>query len=145
MSKDHVDISATSAAFRNLQEDSRTLKNKHEAFLRRIPSPITSPAGSTFTSPANPNSTLPNSPHYYSGNLSNLSPDTNSVLRARRPRKISVSLTDISQLSDQNAELLSKVEKLESESLQTEQAGRRRLRNLEKVGLHSRNFDPSKQ
>ncbi|KZP06737.1 hypothetical protein FIBSPDRAFT_763921 [Athelia psychrophila] len=127
-----LDISATSAAFRNLQEDSRTLKNKHEAFLRRIPSPITSPAGSTFTSPANPNSTLPNSPHYYSGNLSNLSPDTNSVLRARRPRKISVSLTDISQLSDQNAELLSKVEKLESESLQTEQAGRRRLRNLEK-------------
>ena len=112
------------------------LKQKHEAFLRRIPSPGTSPAVSTVASPINPTTPLPNSPHYYSGTLSHLPADANSILRSRRTRKISVSQNDIALLSDQNSELLSKVERLEVESMQTEQAGRRRLRNLEKVRLY---------
>lgn len=130
-----TDISATSAAFKSLQEDSVVLQNKHAAFLRRIPSPTTSPVNSTVVSPATPIKSLPNSPHYYSDNLSHLAPDTNTSLRPRRARKVSVSQNDIDLLSDQNAELLVKLDRLESESVQTEQAGRRRLRNLEKVSL----------
>lgn len=47
-------------------------------------------------------------------------------------RKISVSTTEISHLADQNAELLDKLEKLESESFSADQSGRRVLKRLEK-------------
>lgn len=56
-----------------------------------------------------------------------------SAPRPRRSqRRISISSSDLALLSDQNAELLAKLEKLESESNQNDQAGRRKLRNLEK-------------
>jgi hypothetical protein len=47
-------------------------------------------------------------------------------------RKVSMSTADISLLADQNAELLQKLEKLESESTTADQAGRRELKRLEK-------------
>ena len=47
-------------------------------------------------------------------------------------RRVSVSPADLALLSDQNAELLAKLEKLEAESIQADQAGRRKLRGLEK-------------
>lgn len=45
---------------------------------------------------------------------------------------MSMSTADISLLADQNAELLHKLEKLESESTTADQAGRRELKRLEK-------------
>jgi hypothetical protein len=95
-------------------------------------------------------SPLPETPHFYSASLSRqgsesgiehssfadpfiVSPDPQPYLgRPRRTRKISVSPADLALLSDQNAELLSKLEKLEAESVQADQAGRRKLMKLEK-------------
>jgi phage shock protein A len=48
------------------------------------------------------------------------------------PRKISVSTSEISHLADQNAELLEKLEQLESDSFSADQSGRRELKRLEK-------------
>ncbi|KAF8897908.1 hypothetical protein BD779DRAFT_1796465 [Infundibulicybe gibba] len=47
-------------------------------------------------------------------------------------RKISVSPADISLLSDQNAELLDKLERLEADSFSADRSGRRALKRLEK-------------
>jgi hypothetical protein len=47
-------------------------------------------------------------------------------------RKISVSTSEISHLADQNAELLEKLERLESDSFSADQSGRRELKRLEK-------------
>jgi hypothetical protein len=49
-----------------------------------------------------------------------------------RPRRISVSPRDISLLADQNAELLQKLETLESEAQTTDRSGRRALKQLER-------------
>jgi len=56
--------------------------------------------------------------------------------RYKTRREVSVPTLDISLLADQNAELLSKLEKLESEATSADAAGRRELRRLEKdIGL----------
>ena len=83
---------------------------------------------------------LSQTPHYYSVSLPRSA--TNSyfgnasasrlLANERRARKISVSHADIALLSDQNAELLQKLEKLESESTHADQSGRRVLKRLEK-------------
>jgi len=52
--------------------------------------------------------------------------------RYKTRRGVSVPTLDISLLADQNAELLSKLEKLESEATSADAAGRRELRRLEK-------------
>lgn len=132
-----IDIGVTSAACKSLHENSLVLRNKHEAFLRKIPfSPAHSPSVSVSQSPANPSTPLPLSPYFYGANVphwsansstSALSPPT----RRRHTRKISVSQNDIALLSDQNAELMSKLETLETECAQTEQTARRKLRQLE--------------
>ena len=126
------DMSITSAARQNLRKDSLVLKTRHEEFLRRISSPSQSPTISAANSPAIFTSSLPSSPHYYSANLAVETITNESPLSSRRGHRISVSQNDIALLSDQNAELLSKLERLESESVQAELAGRRKLRKLER-------------
>jgi hypothetical protein len=125
-------MSITSAARKSLHKDSLVLKTRHEEFLRRISSPSQSPTVSAANSPATFTPSLPSSPHYYSANLAVDTITIESPLSSRRGHRISVSQNDIALLSDQNAELLSKLERLESESAQAELAGRRRLRKLER-------------
>jgi hypothetical protein len=54
------------------------------------------------------------------------------MMYPKRPRRISVSPRDISLLSDQNAELLQKLETLEAEAQTADRSGRRALKQLEK-------------
>ncbi|KAH7909393.1 hypothetical protein BJ138DRAFT_1089561 [Hygrophoropsis aurantiaca] len=129
------ELNMTTEVCRSLYENNLELKNKHKALLARLPvSPASfSPPGSSNPSPISPTSSLPHSPHYYCTDLPRLSSKSNlTAPRIRHHRRISVSPSDLATLSDQNAELLSKLEKLESESVQADQAGRRKLRNLEK-------------
>ena len=85
-------------------------------------------------SPASSDSQLPQSPHYYSLEDSHASASAPAFIPRPRShyRRVSVSPADLALLSDQNAELLAKLEKLESESIQADQTGRRKLRSLEK-------------
>ncbi|KAG1735044.1 hypothetical protein EDB19DRAFT_1879277 [Suillus lakei] len=127
------ELSVTTAVCKSLYENNLELQNKHKALLARLPasSASVSPSGSSASSPATPGTPLPHSPHYYT-NLSSSRASTSASRSRRSQRRVSVSPADLALLSDQNAELLSKLEKLESESVQTDQAGRRKLRGLEK-------------
>lgn len=114
------------------------LKTKHEALLSRIPlSPniaaksVSSPTPSPHSSPS------PLRPLYSTGrSVSDASPSDHVLSRSYsytpRYRRISAPPVDISFLADQNAELLSKLEKLESEATSADMAGRRELKRLEK-------------
>ncbi|KAG1906841.1 uncharacterized protein F5891DRAFT_998991 [Suillus fuscotomentosus] len=127
------ELSFTTAVCKSLYENNLELQNKHKTLLARLPtsSASVSPSGSSASSPTTPGTPLPHSPHYYTNTSS--SHANTSVSRSRRSqRRVSVSPADLALLSDQNAELLAKLEKLESESVQTDQAGRRKLRCLEK-------------
>ncbi|KAL0580531.1 hypothetical protein V5O48_001518 [Marasmius crinis-equi] len=152
-----TDLDRTNSLCKSLYEDNTSLQSKHKALLSKLPStpsrrpspdsPLPSPAGSGFS---------PFSSHYRS------SPSIDSPIRTPPPisehdpfefpsrstplkyggrhvRKISVTPYDISLLNDQNAELLLKVEKLETESASQELTGRKMLRKLEKEinGLRS--------
>ena len=126
----------TSAVCKSLYENNMELKSRHQALLARLPpSPASSsPAGSSAPSPMSLNSQLSQSPHYYSADDSRAQSNANVYISRSRShyRRVSVSPADLALLSDQNAELLAKLERLESESNQADQAGRRKLRNLEK-------------
>ncbi|KAH7918349.1 hypothetical protein BV22DRAFT_1199999 [Leucogyrophana mollusca] len=131
------ELNMTTAVCKSLYENNLELKNRHQALLARLPaSPSSfSPPGCNTPSPISPSTPLPHSPHSYSANISRSSSNASLTAprtRRRHHRRISVSPSDLAMLSDQNAELLSKLEKLESESAQADQAGRRKLRNLEK-------------
>jgi len=114
------------------------LKNKHDALFQRI-----SPNIDT-TSPPNQSplsSISPLWPAFATLNQSNsefgvddISPEhtLSKSCRYKTRRGVSVPTLDISLLADQNAELLSKLEKLESEATSADAAGRRELRRLEK-------------
>ncbi|KAJ6616245.1 hypothetical protein B0H10DRAFT_2219643 [Mycena sp. CBHHK59/15] len=112
-----TELGVTSAVCKSLYENNVTLKNKHDALVARIPQhPIT--------------------PHH---NRIRMSPDSSfdstsspPIYPKSRTRKISVSPGDISLLSDQNAELLQKLENLEAESSNADRSGRRALRRLER-------------
>lgn len=127
------ELSVTTAVCKSLYENNLELQNKHKALLARLPtSPASvSPSGSSASSPTTPGTPLPHSPHCYT-NISSSHASTSASRSCRSQRRISVSPADLALLSDQNAELLAKLEKLESESAQTDQAGRRKLRGLEK-------------
>jgi hypothetical protein len=108
----------TSELSKNLYNNNITLEEKHKALLARLPgtssmTPRTTPSSSPAPTPEHQPSPLP-------------------PLRLSRARRISVSPSDLALLADQNAELLQKLEKLESESTQANLAGRRRLGKLEK-------------
>ena len=75
----------------------------------------------------------PQSPNYYSDTSR---PSSRASSRAsivpHYHRRVSVSPSDLVLLADENAQLLEKLENLETESIQADQAGRKRLRILEK-------------
>ncbi|KAI9574389.1 hypothetical protein HD554DRAFT_2201430 [Boletus coccyginus] len=131
-----LELNVTSAVCKSLYENNRELKTRHQALLARLPpSPASSsPVESSSPSPLSPDSQLPQSPHYYSADDSHVSSNASAFIPRPLPhyRKVSVSPADLALLSDQNAELLAKLEKLEAESIQADQAGRRKLRNLER-------------
>lgn len=129
------ELNATSTACKTLYGHNLELKNRHRALLARLP---LSPAASLSTrkpsspSPTFPDTQLPQSPHYYSDTSRSSS---RTSFRASLPlhrRHISVSPSDLELLSEENAQLLAKLEKLEAESIQADQAGRKKLRGLEK-------------
>ncbi|KAI0824770.1 hypothetical protein BC628DRAFT_1377640 [Trametes gibbosa] len=130
-----TELSYTSALCKSLYEDNVALKTKHEVLLARLPTPgMSSPAPSTPTSPrlTSPGPSL--SPFAgimfpaSSGESLQLLPPT---ARLRHTRRISVTPGELAHLSDQNAELLDKLEKLEADSAKADQAGKRKLRKLE--------------
>ncbi|KAL0950137.1 hypothetical protein HGRIS_010133 [Hohenbuehelia grisea] len=151
-----AELNLTSAVCKTLYENNISLKSKHQALLARIPH---SPSRSASASPVLGTSPLPTTPHYYDSSISSdvlpaSSPFSSSpspsppssqhsysisppILRMSHPhmrhtRKVSMTSADIAQLSDQNSELLQKLETLEAESALADQAGRRALRRLER-------------
>ncbi|KIY49178.1 hypothetical protein FISHEDRAFT_58123 [Fistulina hepatica ATCC 64428] len=126
------ELGYTTAVVKSLYQDNIALKDQHKALLERIPpSPASlSPAPSRLTSPLSGSET----PHYYSDTVPSQS--YRYASRQRSPyfhhtRKVSVSQADLSLLSDQNVELCEKLERLEAESTQADQKGRRLLKRLE--------------
>ncbi|KAK7049732.1 hypothetical protein VNI00_005763 [Paramarasmius palmivorus] len=148
-----TDLNRTSSLCKTLYEDNSSLQSKHKALLSRIPttplrrgssdSPLPSPAPSTFTSSSH-NRSPPNADSpIHSPAISRRSSDQDPFLYqaprtvphkygSRHVRKISVTPYDISLLSDQNTELLLKVEKLEAESASNEITGKKMLKKMEK-------------
>lgn len=130
-----------------MYEDNIALKSKHEALLARLPSseqvdtgrsspsPLPSPTPSPRPSPVN---SPCHSPHYYTVSLPQTPHDHPRPLtpspppRNRHARRPSVTPEELALLADQNAELMSKLEKLEEESEAADNAGKRKLRKLEK-------------
>ena len=108
----------TSELSRNLYNSNISLEEKHKAFLARLPTP------SAMTPRTTPSSSPVPTPEYRPVHLPRV--------RNFHARRISVSPSDLALLADQNAELLQKLEKLETESAQANLAGRRRLGKLEK-------------
>ncbi|KAL1944160.1 hypothetical protein VTO73DRAFT_3345 [Trametes versicolor] len=127
-----TELSYTSALVKSLYDDNVALKTKHEALLARLPA--MSPSPSTPTSPRlrSPSSSLSPFPGimFPSSSEDSLQP-LPPAARLRHTRRISVTPGDLAHLSDQNAELLDKLERLESESTKADEAGKRKLRKLE--------------
>lgn len=113
-----AELSMTSELSKNLYNNNITLEEKHKALLARLPS------ASSMTPRATPSSSPAPTPEYQ--------PSPLPYTRTPHARRISVSPSDLALLADQNAELLQKLEKLETESSQADLAGRRRLGKLEK-------------
>ncbi|TFY81174.1 hypothetical protein EWM64_g2838 [Hericium alpestre] len=121
------ELSLTSGLCKSLYNGNIALKSKHQALLARLPpdasmTPISSPMLSA----------APTTPHYYTNSLPRAAGSKPPSGLSRHARRISMSPSDIALLSDQNAELLSKLEQLEEDSSQADHAGRRRLKKLEK-------------
>ncbi|KAI0368114.1 hypothetical protein BV20DRAFT_1114405 [Pilatotrama ljubarskyi] len=130
-----TELSYTSALCKSLYDDNVALKTKHEALLARLPG----------TGVVSPSASTPASPRLASPNVSRASfagvmfPGTSDeglqplppAARLRHTRRISVTPAELAHLSDQNAELLDKLERLEAESFKADQAGKRKLRKLE--------------
>lgn len=113
-----TELTMTSELSRNLYNSNISLEEKHKAFLARLPTPSaltprTTPSSSPVPTPESRPILLPRVRNFHA-------------------RRISVSPSDLALLADQNAELLQKLEKLETESAQANLAGRRRLGKLEK-------------
>jgi hypothetical protein len=122
-SKVHVaELGVTSAVCKTLYDSNVTLRNKHDALVARIPpTPRHSPP------PTAANVPFPGGMHSQDNSF-----DGSNFQFPARPRRISVSPRDISLLADQNAELLQKLETLESEAQTTDRSGRRALKQLER-------------
>lgn len=118
------ELGHVSSVCKTLYDNNVAIKSKHQALLARLPS---SPSRSPSPEPL---------PSRYSISLSRPVSEYNSSPLVPNfkghARKISVSTSEISHLADQNAELLEKLEKLESDSFSADQSGRRELKRLEK-------------
>lgn len=129
------ELNATSAACKTLFEHNVELKNRHRALLARLPvSPTASmsPRKPSLPSPTFSDAQPPQSPHYYSDTSRSSSRTSFRASLSTQRRHIPVSPSDLEILSDENAQLLAKLEKLEAESIQADQAGRKKLRVLER-------------
>ncbi|KAF6761920.1 hypothetical protein DFP72DRAFT_1061215 [Ephemerocybe angulata] len=131
------ELGLTSKAVKGLYENNVALKTKHEALLARIPvnaDPAESPSASPDRVISRNNSYSDGFPQrrYSPSPPMSPSPSVPPPLYRGHARRASISTNDISQLADQNAELLSKLEQLESESTSADHAGRRELRRLER-------------
>lgn len=116
----------TSKVAKNLYESNAALKTKHEALLARLP---TAPISASPTTPDSPDRVISRNRSF--SELDSPSPAPPPPLY-RHTRAASISTAEISVLADQNAELMHKLEQLESESTSADHAGRRELRRLEK-------------
>lgn len=124
MTVSSLELGQVSAVCKTLYNNNVAIKSKHQALLARLPSsPSRSPSPEPLASRYSISLSRPLSEY----NTSPLVPNFKS-----HARKISVSTSEISHLADQNAELLEKLEKLESDSFSADQSGRRELRRLEK-------------
>jgi len=136
----HAGFGFTSQLVRSLHDDNQVLKYKYESLVQRIPgaSPIASPVSSprssvAFSRPSsdgNADSTFlrPQSPVVSS---SMLSTSTGSN-RRKGSKRISITHTELAQLTDQNAELTSQLEDLEKEATKADEAAKRKFGKLER-------------
>ncbi|KAF9555352.1 hypothetical protein CPC08DRAFT_134903 [Agrocybe pediades] len=129
------ELGITSAVARGLYQNNVTLQSKHQALLSRLPPRSRSPIPSSTSSPDAMNRVDSESSNF----SSSTSESALGLVRSPKPsfyrghtRKTTVATADISLLADQNAELLDKLEKLESEATSADHAGRRELKRLEK-------------
>ena len=136
----YAGFGVTSQLVKSLHEDNRLLKGKYESLVQRIPgaSPIGSPLGSprssfAFSRPSSDGSgegtfLRPQSPIITSSMLS-----TGSMNASRRKgiKRISMTPTELAQLTDQNAELTSQLEDLEKEATKSDEIAKRKLGKLE--------------
>ncbi|KAF8213954.1 hypothetical protein K438DRAFT_1956052 [Mycena galopus ATCC 62051] len=121
-----TELGVTSAVCKSLYESNVTLKTKHDALVSRIPhTPCHSP-------PLSGDVPFPGGMHSQNSSFDGGNNTSSAFLYPTRPRRISVSPRDISLLADQNAELLQKLESLESEALTADRSGRRALKQLER-------------
>ncbi|KAG5648804.1 hypothetical protein DXG03_000153 [Asterophora parasitica] len=122
------ELEMASTIVKALHDNNVMLKTKHQQLLARLPSNQKSPSPSPDI--------ISRTPSRYNVSLSrpisefDSSPVTSTY--KGHTRKISVSPAEISLLADQNAELLEKLERMESESLSADRTGRRALKRLEK-------------
>lgn len=144
-----AELDLSSQSRRTLLENNASLKARNDALIARLPSskpssPISSPP-QTFVSLSSLSPTA-------SGTLSpspsgpGWSPQLPTSTRRQfgHSRKPSTP-AELAALADQNAELLSKFQDLESEAARSEQAGKRRLRALEReIGLLKEELDKTR-
>ncbi|KAL1739420.1 hypothetical protein HDZ31DRAFT_68953 [Schizophyllum fasciatum] len=115
------ELGLTVSTLKNLYDNNAAIKTQHRALLARIPASPT-PSPGPDSRPASP---------WFADKLPRAMSDVFARGPMRHTRKISVSQSDLSYLSEQNAELLDKLAKLEAESSQADQKGRRTLQRLE--------------
>ncbi|KAG6910132.1 hypothetical protein DXG01_012891 [Tephrocybe rancida] len=120
------ELGVASAVCKNLYDNNVMLKSKHQQLLARLPSPRASPEPMSHSSSSSRYSLSLSRP------VSEYDSSPVASMTYKHSRKISVSTAEISHLADQNAELLEKLERIESESLSADQTGRRVLKRLEK-------------
>lgn len=144
-----AELDLSSQSRRTLLENNASLKARNDALIARLPSskpssPISSPP-QTFVSLSSLSPTA-------SGTLSpspsgpGWSPQLPTSTRRQfgHSRKPSTP-AELAALADQNAELLSKFQDLESEAARSEQAGKRRLRALEReIGTLKEELDKTR-
>ncbi|TDL29632.1 hypothetical protein BD410DRAFT_798171 [Rickenella mellea] len=123
-----ADLGLASAACKALVENNLVLKNKHDAFVSQLPVPDSapgspSPAATPVTSEDYPPMWRPTSPPPR---------QRTTTPAATHRRQMSASPSDLAILADQNAELMSKLQDLESDAARADAAGRQKLRALER-------------
>ncbi|KAF5388097.1 hypothetical protein D9615_000655 [Tricholomella constricta] len=120
------ELEMASAVCKSLYDNNVVLKSKHQQLLARLPSPSPSPSPEPLSRTSSRYSVSISRP------ISEYDSSPVASTYKGHARKISVSPAEISHLADQNAELLEKLERIESESLSADQSGRRALKRLEK-------------
>lgn len=113
-----TELHRASTFVKTLYEDNVLLKTRHGGLVSRSLHKINSPS-------------LPSSPISPAGSISESIPRV-PASSIRRTRRISIRPDDLAMLSDQNSELLLKLEKLETESASAEQSGKRLLAQLQR-------------